>query len=313
MGCDVAPITVIMPVRDRAAIVMRALGSVAEQVPQPSHLILVDNDSSDATMSVLRDFAYARSGGAMKITIVAEGRVGASAARNAGLALADTDWVMFFDSDDLMLPGHIAAAHSAMRNNAHAKIIGWDVLYRDLSGCVCKKPFADSDVMYNCVVHGTMATQRYMARTDLVRSAGGWNEDVYAWVDIELGVRLLSHVDAGRDICYLRREPTVQVNATACSITGVSFAAKAGVWERAIDCIEASLAPADAWIADMKRAVLAGLYRREGARLLSARLLRSMSASRHRLLWRFVAAFTGLGLRGGATIARVFMPKKALV
>lgn len=313
MGYDVAPITVVMPVRNRAAMVMRALASVAAQIPQPSHLIVVDNDSSDGTMSVLRDFANARSEGVMRITVVSEKRVGASAARNAGLALADTDWVMFFDSDDLMLPGHIAAAHSAIKNNVHAKIIGWDVLYRDLRGRVCKKPFADSDVMYNCVVHGTMATQRYMARTDLVRSAGGWNENLYAWVDIELGVRLLSHVDASRDILYLRSAPTVQVNATACSITGVSFAAKAGVWERAIDCIEAGLAPADAWIADMKRAVLAGLYRREGAGSLSAELMHILAESSHSRLWRLLVAFTGLGLRGGASIARVFMPKNALI
>ena len=81
------------------------------------------------------------------------------------------------------------------------------------------------------------------------------------------------------------------------SITGVDFSSKAGEWERALDACEATLrhTPYRRMI-DYRRAILAGMYRREGHAELGHGLARGF---RMKLIERYVA----MGGRGVAYLA----------
>lgn len=309
---DASAITVVIPVRDRAAIVADTLDSVARQRPLPAKLILVDNGSTDSTEAAMRSWAAAHASCGMEIAVISEKKAGAAAARNAGLAAADSDWVMFFDSDDIMLPGHMARAAAAIKAHPGARIIGWDVEYLPLSGKRRTLPFADTDMLYNCVLHGTMATQRYMARRELFAKAGGWDADVMAWNDIELGVRLIAtlHCPAA-EVAYAKGAPTARVIAREASITGTSYSSRSQAYGHALARIEASLPERSRWIAALKRAVLAGLYGREGQRELAADMLRSATAIRGCAPWmcRLAAWQASKGLPGASRIIRIFMPR----
>lgn len=311
-------ISIILPVYNRAKLVERTLDSIANQTYRPLHLIIVDNNSTDDSLKIIQKWSDAHQSPDFKIDVVTELKTGAPAARNKGLSIVEEEWTMFFDSDDLMSPNHVAKAMKCANEAKDADIIGWDVNMRLLDGKSVVKRFESSDLLFHGIMHGCMATQCYMARTSIFRRAGQWNEDVEVWNDIELATRLLSlpvehrgthgRLLTGINVYKINGKPTVEVICQQDSITGINYSAKGKERAYAIDCIEASLRPELKWIANLKRAILAGNFRKEGEEAMAQDLmLQVKDASRwHRLLYNFAFRHTGKGRRGAARIVRNF-------
>lgn len=285
-------ITVVIPVRNRAELVGRTLDSLAAQTLAPDKVILVDNNSTDATRQVLEQWAAGR----RNVEVIGCATPGAAAARNAGLALVRTPYVMFFDSDDIMPPRHLEQIAAALEAEGRPELGVFGAEIVNLDGSRSPKPFRRGDLMANHIFHALLATQRYAVSTELIRRAGGWNDSLGGWDDLELGVRLLAQ--RPRTV-HIALERPVEIHAQADSITGTDFASKAGQWERALDCMEAALSGTrHAALIDYRRAILAGMYMREGRRDLAAPLLKSFGM-------KLVARYVALGGRGVAEIARV--------
>ena len=102
-----ADVTVVVPAKDRAHLLGRALASVAVQSLSPRAVVVVDDGSTDATAAV------ARAHGAEVIRLERSG--GSGPARNRGIEAARTSWVAFLDSDDTWDPDHLGSlmAHTA--------------------------------------------------------------------------------------------------------------------------------------------------------------------------------------------------------
>ena len=98
-------VSVIIPTYNRVHCVGEAIESVLAQDPPADEVIVVDDGSTDNTADVLA--AYGN-----RITVLHQVNAGAAAARNTGIKHAGSDWVAFLDSDDLWLPGRLAALHS---------------------------------------------------------------------------------------------------------------------------------------------------------------------------------------------------------
>ena len=94
-------VSVILPVRNRATWVSRAIASVLAQTYRPLELIVIDDGSTDDTLRVLREFES-------KISIVSQPQTGPYAARNTGLHHAQGELVAFIDSDDAWLPNRLS-------------------------------------------------------------------------------------------------------------------------------------------------------------------------------------------------------------
>jgi len=93
------PITVVIPAYNRAAMIERALSSVARQQATPAEIIVVDDASTDDTVAVATRLG-AR-------VIIHEHNAGAAAARNTGIRNATQPWLALLDSDDEWLPHHL--------------------------------------------------------------------------------------------------------------------------------------------------------------------------------------------------------------
>jgi glycosyltransferase involved in cell wall biosynthesis len=100
-GSDVADVTVVMPAKDRATLIGRALRSVAEQTLRPREVVVVDDGSTDGTGDVAREL------GARVVRIEQSG--GSGPARNRGIQEATTTWIAFLDSDDEWHPDHLSS------------------------------------------------------------------------------------------------------------------------------------------------------------------------------------------------------------
>ncbi|MFT4115538.1 glycosyltransferase family 2 protein [Bradyrhizobium sp.] len=90
-------VTVIIPVYNGALYLAECVASVLDQTLAASEVIIVDDGSEDATPDVA-----AALGGRVRYHRIPHG--GLPYARNAGIALVQTELIAFVDSDDLWLP-----------------------------------------------------------------------------------------------------------------------------------------------------------------------------------------------------------------
>lgn len=97
-------VSVVMPTYNYAAYIQRAIDSCLEQGYPNIEIIVVDDGSTDNTAEIVQ--ALVRQYPA-RLKYVRQQNAGASAARNAGLALAGGDYIAFLDSDDCFTPDAI--------------------------------------------------------------------------------------------------------------------------------------------------------------------------------------------------------------
>lgn len=261
-------ISIVVPVHNRASIMLPTLQSIVAQTYRPLHLVLVDNNSSDGSLSALLRFRQEHEGEGLEITVLSESKPGATAARNAGFRAGESEWVMFFDSDDLMDPDLVESYMSRIEAvDDAADLVVTRVDVKMLNGNVREYPYYEDNLLVHHLFHASLATQRFIARRSLIERAGGWNEALPCWNDWEFGFRLLMQHPR---IAFVGDRVRVHVIATAESITGTSFTAKHGKWEQSVNAVEtllqASGEPMRAtllkWL-DFRRIALAAEYCRE--------------------------------------------------
>lgn len=95
-------VSIIIPTFNRGEMVVEAVESVLAQTHGRFELIVVDDGSTDDTSKRLGDWGS-------QITLIHQQNRGVSAARNTGIDAAGGDLIAFLDSDDLWLPGKLAA------------------------------------------------------------------------------------------------------------------------------------------------------------------------------------------------------------
>lgn len=281
-------ITVVIPVYNRANIVNKTLQSLADQTLQVFDVVLVDNNSSDNTFEVLTSWADEHNKKGRRVTVLSEPKRGACAARNTGLHAVKTPWVMFFDSDDVMFPSHLADFEAVARRNRDADLITRPAYRQAPNGknIVKKNCRGGKNALFTHIFHSTLATQRYITTTDLMNKVGGWDNKVWGWNDYELGVRLLLQNPV---IKTVEGKPSMVVIPQNESITGTSFSCSPRKWEDALDVCQLNLEqggrPDMVKYINCRRAILAAIYANEGA-CSDARRLRSKVRG-----WRYKAVY----------------------
>jgi glycosyltransferase involved in cell wall biosynthesis len=162
-------ISFVMPVRDRAAMLGEAIGSIVAQTAGDWELIVVDDNSADAeaTREVVASFRDARIR-----PFRLDGRHGSNAAcaRNFGNALARAPIIAVADSDDIFYPDRARCTLDAFATH------GCDVFYADFDVWDCtadrfvetsSDPVIAFDpaalARYDFIPHGSSACRRNLA------------------------------------------------------------------------------------------------------------------------------------------------------
>jgi hypothetical protein len=115
--------------------------------------------------------------------------------------------MMFFDSDDVMHSDTASRYMQAFATHPDADIIGATINFHNGSkSFLAKAVFSINPEPH--IIHGTLSTQRFAARTQLIRDVGGWQEAYNGWEDWNLGLRLLLHTTK---IYWLKEPPVATV------------------------------------------------------------------------------------------------------
>jgi glycosyltransferase involved in cell wall biosynthesis len=100
---SMAKVSIIVPVFNVEKYLEECLDSLVRQTFQDVEIILVDDDSADASLDIMNTFAGINN----RIRKVSQHNRGVSPTRNVGLYLAAGDYILCVDSDDTILPDTI--------------------------------------------------------------------------------------------------------------------------------------------------------------------------------------------------------------
>jgi glycosyltransferase involved in cell wall biosynthesis len=115
-------VSVVIPTRDRQAMVAGAVRSALDQTGAEVEVCVVD-DGSEPPVVLPDDLA---ADGRVKL-IRLDSPCGSGAARNVGLAATSGELVAFLDDDDVWLPGKLARQLAALENGSVAVACGFEV------------------------------------------------------------------------------------------------------------------------------------------------------------------------------------------
>ena len=182
-------VTVVIPVYNRAKIVLDALDSVAVQTLCPERLIIVDDGSDDditEQFSLWREHKKPR----FFTELLRQQQGGAGSARNAGLKQApDSVWIAFLDSDDLWAPDFLERAVTALETSPAAIGAVCDRLSEDhVSGTVkltSTQGFPEDPRLW-CLEGNPALLSGMLFRADAVREVDGFDTQLKTGQDLKL-------------------------------------------------------------------------------------------------------------------------------
>ena len=105
-------VSVIVPVYNAKAYLDRCMQHLLSQTLSDIEIILVDDGSTDDSLSICRNYAAnAKKIGGVVIKVIHQSNQGPAAARNAGLFCAAGKWIAFVDPDDYVSPDYCRASY----------------------------------------------------------------------------------------------------------------------------------------------------------------------------------------------------------
>jgi glycosyltransferase involved in cell wall biosynthesis len=182
-------VTVVVPTRNRVALLGQALGTILRQRDVDLDVVVVDEGSSDETPGWLAGL------GDPRVSVVRhEEPKGLPSARNAGIERATGTWVAFCDDDDLWAPGKLAAQLAAVAAEPGARWatcgnVSVDEALRIIGH---HRPPASGDVARELEAHNVVPSggSTVLVRRDLLDEVGGFDPTFTSCEDFELWNRL---------------------------------------------------------------------------------------------------------------------------
>jgi glycosyltransferase involved in cell wall biosynthesis len=180
-------ISVIVPCRNAASVISTQLEALSRQQCRRSwEVIVVDNNSTDATRAVVERFQGRLPG--LRV-VEARDKPGAAYARNVGVAAAAGEYVAFCDADDEVADGWLAAVDEGL--SAHEAIV-FRIDAEKLNGPTCSRQIRQSDGLqqYTYPPYLPYSGSTIALRRDTHQALGGFDESMLACEDADFSWRL---------------------------------------------------------------------------------------------------------------------------
>lgn len=183
-------ISVIIPTYNRESFLDRSIASVLGQRPPCDELIVVDDGSTDGTVSVVERIAAESP---IPVRLLCQKNRGAAAARNAGIYAAKGEMLAFLDSDDWWLPGKFAQQAATMIAEPRILISHTrEVWFRRGERVNQKKKHdpPDGDIFLASLAMCVVGMSTVMARREMFERYGLFDETLPCCEDYELWLRV---------------------------------------------------------------------------------------------------------------------------
>ncbi|WP_257666572.1 glycosyltransferase family 2 protein [Parapedobacter tibetensis] len=184
-------VSVIIPSYNRGYLITKTLESVRHQTYKNIEIIVIDDGSTDNSKEVISAY-ISRNGNNSDIKYIQQRNSGAPAARNNGLNSAKGDYIVFFDSDDLMLPDRIEKQSRRMvAENSDCCACGF--YYNNVGGRSYIPPVLNRPaIALNIDTKLFGSTQSWMFKKEIVQSVGAYDVDLLCKQDWDLTFRVLA-------------------------------------------------------------------------------------------------------------------------
>jgi glycosyltransferase involved in cell wall biosynthesis len=181
-------VSVIIPCYRQAGFLPEAIESVLAQTHPHQEIVVVDDGSPDDTAGVAG--RYARLG---NVRYVRQSNQGLAAARNTGIAMSSSDYLVFLDADDWLLSNHFATALDAFKAHPEAafvcgdfRMVGPDTTWQHKHCCDPEPDHYARLIRVNFIA----ALQTVTFRRQAVVEAGGFRTELKACEDYDLLLRI---------------------------------------------------------------------------------------------------------------------------
>lgn len=178
--------SVIIPTYDRPEMAERAVQSALAQESKPSVVLVDDGAIFPMTDAVL---ALEASG---ELTIVREGNHGTAGARNVGARHCTTEFLLFLDDDDVLLPGALRGLEAVLRARPEAVMVAGGG-HRRFGGDRCGPVEWPAEIEwdYRALIGGDpFFTAAVLIRRATFELLGGFEEYIKLSEDWDLWLRL---------------------------------------------------------------------------------------------------------------------------
>jgi len=169
----------IIPVLNGAEYIGRCLDHIIREMDPEDEIIVVDNGSTDNTLSITRQYK--------SVTILEEPGVTIAALRNHGAAIAGGEILAFIDSDCLVCENWRKNVESAM-NNQEVTATGSRYDIPDPSTWV-ERAWCSAKVKHPTRVN-YINSGNLIVRRDAFRTVGGFDDHLITDEDFDFGLRL---------------------------------------------------------------------------------------------------------------------------
>jgi glycosyltransferase involved in cell wall biosynthesis len=207
-----APVSVIIPTYNRAALLDAAIRSVLDQTCTAREIIVIDDGSTDDTKAVVERYKDAVR------YIYQDHRGHWGSARDRGIGEATGAYIAFLDSDDLWLPDKLARQLAYAEQHPHVGLIYCDAwyfddvsgsnLYRWLSRCQCAHGWVGPALLQNLF----MLMPTVLMRRAVLDDVGPFG----TWPDLDILLRIAAHYQVGLVADSLARIRLHAGNSSRC-------------------------------------------------------------------------------------------------
>lgn len=185
--------SIIIPLYNKEKYLKSTLKCVFNQTFKDFEVIVVNDGSTDNSLSILKEFSDSR------LKIIHQENQGVSVARNNGMANATTDYFCFLDADDTWKPNHLQAFYDTIIKFAEAKMYCNRYVTQISKKSFIKNNFINIDEDYegyvndffkSSLINRVALTSAVCIHKDIFNEIGGFNINVSSGQDLEYWIKI---------------------------------------------------------------------------------------------------------------------------